>query len=147
MKSAKTLLAAAAVTLMLGPVAALAETLQFSAILTGSDEVPPNDSAGTGTLEATFDTETMLLRWTVNYEGLTGPAGAAHFHGPANVGENAGPVVPITGDLASPIQGEATLTNDQATALQQGLLYFNIHTAQFGGGEIRGQVVHAEMAM
>lgn len=147
MRSAKTLLAAAAVTIMLGPVAALAETLHFSAILTGADEVPPNDSAGTGTLEATFDTETMIFSWTVTYEGLTGPAGAAHFHGPANPGENAGPMIPIEGDLASPIQGQATLTNDQATALQGGLLYFNIHTAQFGGGELRGQVVDAEMAM
>ena len=129
--------------LLAGP--AYAETLNMTAELSGGAEVPANDSPGTGTLEATYDTETMLFTWTVTYEGLTGDATAAHFHGPAAADATAGPVVPIEGDLASPIEGSATLTEEQATQLQDGLWYFNVHTAQYPDGEIRGQVTAAAM--
>ena len=129
--------------LLAGPT--FAETLNMTAELSGAAEVPANDSPGTGTLEATYDTETMLFTWTVTYEGLTGDATAAHFHGPAEADANAGPVIPIEGDLASPIEGSATLTEEQATQLQDGLWYFNVHTAEYPDGEIRGQVMAAAM--
>lgn len=138
-------LAAIASAAMLLAVPAYAETLNMTAELSGTAEVPANDSAGTGTLEATYDTETMLFTWTVTYEGLTGDATAAHFHGPAAADATAGPVVPIEGDLASPIEGSATLTEEQATQLQDGLWYFNVHTAKYPDGEIRGQVTAAAM--
>ena len=134
---------ASAAMLLAGP--AYAETLNMTAELSGAAEVPANDSAGTGTLEATYDTETMLFTWTVTYEGLTGDATAAHFHGPAAADATAGPVIPIEGDLASPIEGSATLTEEQATQLQDGLWYFNVHTAEYPDGEIRGQVMAAAM--
>ncbi len=124
---------------------AQAEMLNMTAELNGASEVPANDSAGTGTLEATYDTETKMFTWTVTYDGLTGDATAAHFHGPAAPDANAGPVVPIEGDLASPIEGSATLTDEQATQLQDGMWYFNLHTAQYPDGEIRGQVTKAAM--
>ena len=66
---------------------------------------------------------------------------AAHFHGPAAAGANAPPVVPVPATaLASPIKGDATLTDAQAADLAAGKWYFNIHTAAHGPGEIRGQV-------
>jgi hypothetical protein len=134
-------LMAIGVALVLGaPIAAKAESIAFSADLKASSEVPPNDSPGTGTVEATFDTETKAFAWTIEYSDLTGDATAAHFHGPAGPEENAGPVVPIEGSLASPIEGEATLTDDQAAQLQDGMWYFNLHTAEYPDGEIRGQV-------
>jgi hypothetical protein len=141
----KSTLAATAAVLLLSTVPALAEVINFSADLSGTAEVPPNDSAGTGTVEATFDTETMVFAWTVNYEGLTGDATAAHYHGPAGEDENAGPVLPIEGDLASPIEGEATLDEAQAADLQAGMWYFNIHTEQYPDGELRGQVTSEAM--
>jgi hypothetical protein len=130
--------AALAFILATGPV--LAETVNFKADLKGSEEVPPTDSAGTGTVEATFDTETKAFAWTITYSGLSGDATAAHFHGPAAAGANTGPVVPIEGNLASPISGTATLDDQKATDLQAGMWYFNVHTAKFPDGEIRGQV-------
>lgn len=139
----KPALTAVALSLLLSVAPALAETLNFTADLKGASVVPPTDSAATGKVEATFDTETKVFTWTINYEGLTGPATAAHYHGPAKEGENAGPVVPIEGDLASPIAGNAKLTDEQATQLQGGLWYFNIHTEKFPDGEVRGQVVKA----
>jgi hypothetical protein len=119
---------------------ALAETVTYTAPLAGASEVPPNDSKGTGMVEATYDTATMKLAWTITYSGLSGDVTAAHFHGPAKPDANAGPVVPISGALASPIKGEATLTAAQAADLAAGLWYFNVHTAKHPPGEIRGQL-------
>jgi hypothetical protein len=113
---------------------------ELTATLNGASEVPPNTSPGTGTLTGKFLREEHILQWSVTYEGLTGPATAAHFHGPASDAENAPPVLPITGNLASPIEGEAALTPEQEEQLLAGNWYFNIHTAANPGGEIRGQV-------
>jgi len=121
--------------------AALAETVAFKAELKASNEVPPVESKGSGTLTATYDTGSKSLNYTANYSGLSGDATAAHFHGPAAAGQNAGVAVPVTGSAASPIKGSATLTDAQATDLMAGRWYFNIHTAANKGGEIRGQVV------
>ena len=93
---------------------AFAETLHFKATLTGPAETPPTDSKGMGTVDATFDTATKTLAWTIDYSGLTGPATMAHFHGPAPVGKPAAVEVPIAGSVASPIKGSATLTDGQA---------------------------------
>ena len=125
---------------LLASAPAMAETVNYKADLKGASENPPTTSKGTGHLKATYDTETKKLSWTVDYAGLTGDAMMAHFHGPAPVGKNAGVMVPIQGSLASPISGSATLTDDQAKALTEGDMYFNIHTPQNKAGEIRGQV-------
>lgn len=124
--------------------AAFADTVALKADLEPSSEVPPNTSKGHGALQATFDTSSKDLKWTVTYEGLSGPATMAHFHGPAPVGQNAGVQVGIPKDkLASPIEGEKTLTDTQAAELTSGKWYFNVHTAANPAGEIRGQVVPA----
>ena len=122
-------------------VPASAEMLMFKADLKASSEVPVNDSKATGNVDANYDTVAKKLSWTITSTGLTGAATAAHFHGPAEAGKNAGPVVPISGNLASPIKGEATLTDAQVADLAAGRWYFNVHTAANKGGEIRGQVV------
>jgi len=129
--------------MVLGP-AALAETVAFKAELKASNEVPAVESKGSGTLSATYDTASKSLNYTANYSGLTGDATAAHFHGPAVAGQNAGVVVPVTGSAASPIKGSATLTDAQAADLTAGRWYVNIHTAANKGGEIRGQVVKGQ---
>ncbi len=142
---AKPALIAVTMSLLLSVTPAMAEIVNYTADLAAASVVPPTDSTATGKVEATFDTETKVFTWTITYEGLSGPGTAAHFHGPAPEGENAGPVAPIEGDLASPISGNATLDDQQATDLQGGLWYFNIHTEKFPDGEIRGQVVKAAM--
>ena len=120
--------------------AAFAEMVIYKADLKSSAEVPPVDSKGSGALTANYDTATKKLVYTVIYKDLTGPAVAAHFHGPADAKTNAGVVVPVKEMTASPLKGEATLTDDQAKALADGMMYFNVHTAANKGGEIRGQV-------
>jgi hypothetical protein len=49
----------------------------------------------------------------------------------------------LTGSLASPIKGSATLTDAQIAQLEAGKWYVNIHTDANKGGEIRGQLVRA----
>jgi hypothetical protein len=119
---------------------AFAASETYVAELKASTEVPPNDSTGSGTLTATYDTATKKLAYAVSYTGLTGPATVAHFHGPAAAGVNAGVAVPVK-DVASPIKAEATLTDAQAADLQAGKWYFNVHTEKNKGGEIRGQLI------
>lgn len=111
----------------------------FTTQLRAANEVPPNASQGTGSADAWFNKDTNLLRWKVTFSGLTGPATAGHFHGPAAVGVNAGVVVPWTG-TTSPIEGSATLTSAQAADLMAGRWYANVHTAANPGGELRGQM-------
>ena len=139
------LLAGMAFAGLLAAVPASAESVKYKAAITPSSEVPPvADSKGMGQLAATYDTATRMLSYDVTYSGLTGPAMMAHFHGSAPVGKNAGVMVPIAGDLASPIKGTATLTDEQAKALTSGDMYFNIHTAANKAGEMRGQVMKAD---
>ena len=123
-----------------GTTGARAEVIKLQAELKGSNEVPPNASTGSGTAEATFDTDTRFLTYKVTYSGLSGPAMGAHFHGPSEAGKNAGIVLPFK-TVQSPIQGDATLTEPQAADLLAGKWYANIHTAANPGGELRGQMV------
>ena len=117
-----------------------AEMLSYKVALKSASEVPPNTSGGSGTADVTYDTQTKQLKWKVSYSGLSGPATAAHFHGPAEPGKNAGVMIPIQNIATSPAEGSATLTDAQAADLMGGRLYVNVHTAANPGGEIRGQV-------
>ncbi len=119
--------------------AASADIITFGAPLKGSSEVPPNASHGRGEVDAQLDTNTHTLSYTATYSGLSGPGTAAHFHGPAHAGEDAGVQVPVA-NPASPISGSATLTDAQISDLKDGKWYFNVHTAAIPGGEIRGQL-------
>ena len=130
----------AAATMLLPVAAARAETITLRADLKGSNEVPPNSSPASGTAEATLDTSSKLLTYTITYKDLTGPALGAHFHGPVEAGKNAGIVLPFK-TVQSPIQGSATLTDEQAADLLAGKWYANIHTAANPGGELRGQMM------
>ena len=140
----RTAVMTAGVGVMLATAPALAATEKFTADLTAAAETPATTSTGTGKLTATLNTKTKRLSWVITYKGLTGKATAAHFHGPAKVGANAAPVVPITTKLTSPIKGYKTLTAGQISDLEAGLWYFNIHTAKYPNGEIRGQVEKAK---
>src|SRR5437588_1547550 len=71
-----------------------AAPMKFKAALNASSEVPPTISNGTGTCTASYDPATKMLTWEGNFSGLTGPATAAHFHGPAEAGKNAGILIP-----------------------------------------------------
>lgn len=119
-----------------------AATIKLKAELKASNEVPPNESKGTGSVDITFDEATKKLTWKGAYKDLTGPATAAHFHGPGPFGKNAGILIPIfvAPNTQSPFEGSAILTDEQVGYLNAGWLYVNIHTNANKAGELRGQV-------
>ena len=119
---------------------AASNMVAFSTQLRAGNEVPPNASQGTGSVDAMLNKDSNLLRWKVNYSGLSGPATAGHFHGPAAAGANAGVVVPWSSTMSSPMEGSATLTAGQVADLMAGRWYANVHTAAHPGGEVRGQM-------
>lgn len=118
-------------------------TVKYTANLTSAEEVPPNASTGKGKAELVLNSATKELTWTVTWEGLTGDAVAAHVHGPADKGANAGVAVQLGVQGTppkSPLTGKATLTDAQIADLNAGKMYVNVHTAMNKGGEVRGQV-------
>ena len=145
--AAFTVVAAAAITgcgMMPSPSATesapISNMVALTTQLRAANEVPPNASQGSGSVDAVFNKDTNLLRWKVNFTGLSGPATAAHFHGPAPAGANAGVVLPWPSPITSPMEGSATLNATQVADLMAGRWYANIHTAANPGGEVRGQM-------
>lgn len=111
---------------------------------TGAQEVPPVSTNASGTLTGSYNSATNTLTYTINWSGLSGAPTMMHFHGPAAVGEIAPPVVDITNyteAATGTVSGSATLTDAQETELLQERWYYNLHTLNHGGGEIRAQVM------
>jgi hypothetical protein len=141
--------------------AAQSQAERFSASLIGANEVPPINTAGTADFD--MNVQPSGITFSLNYSDLSGPPAAAHLHfGVPNV--NGGVMIWLCGGGSQPacpatasgsITGTITAANvtgptsqgvaagDLATALElvrDRLSYCNMHTANFGGGEIRGQV-------
>lgn len=119
---------------------ASAATEKFHATLMPSSEVPPTKSAGTGEANVSLNTTTHEITYDVTFSGFASQATAAHIHGPAESGKNAGVMVPLGNNPTSPIKGTATLTPAQQQNLTAGMTYVNVHTKNNPSGAIRGQL-------
>jgi hypothetical protein len=118
-------------------------------------------SGSTASADVQYDTNTMELDWSISEVTpfFDTPVSFAHFHGPALPGDTAGvqvwicdntgdgptgtPLCGIEGELFS--VGSAGISADQADDLLSGLWYINIHTEEYPPGEIRGQVLQAQV--
>ena len=109
--------------------------------LSGLNEVPPNPSPGTGIGCFVLTTATGALDFHVEYSGLTSPETASHIHGFATAGQNAGVLIGLP--LGTPKDGTANVALGNIERFANGLTYVNVHTQNFAGGEIRGQLVQA----
>ena len=119
---------------------------RFEFGMDGSQENPKNTSLGKGSCSVTLDQSSGNVTVGCTYQGLSGPASAAHIHGPAQPGTNAGVIVPLMaiGGTSGTVTGGGTLTPALVQAMLDGLTYVNVHTTLRPGGEIRGQVVGGE---
>jgi hypothetical protein len=133
------LIAIAMIALALVASPAVAGTITFTADLNGSSQVPPTDSRAKGKGEFLYDDASKKLRWTITYWGLSDKAKSAHLHGPASEGANADKMITVS-PLQSPIKGAAILTEEQVRALTGGDMYFDVHSAKYPDGEMRGQL-------
>jgi len=155
-------------TILLFSAVARADQLVFTTTLTGSQEVPPSGSAGIGSALVTLDTATNLLTVNVSFAGLGSPTIASHIHCCALPGTNAMVATAVPTFPGFPLgvtTGTYLMTFDLTVAstynpafitahggtvagamaafiagLNSGQTYLNIHTSQFPGGEIRGQL-------
>jgi hypothetical protein len=115
----------------------------FTVALTGAQQVPPVDTAGSGTADLTWDPATRVVTWSISYSGLSSDATMSHFH--RGVAGKNGPVVIWLSTKgaapSSPITGSAALTPVQAAHFAAGDWYINVHSKDHPAGEIRGQVI------
>jgi hypothetical protein len=158
-------LAIAALATGLAAPAAHSQTERFFANLSGTKEVPPINTAGRGEFDMTIDQGTITFSLT--FSGLSSSLTLAHLHfAPTKV--SGGVMIFLCGGGGQPdcpaategtITGTITATNvtgpttqgidvgDLSSALgvvENRLSYVNMHTTNFGSGEIRGQVVKGE---
>jgi hypothetical protein len=111
--------------------------------LTGGQEVPgPGDADGTGTAAITIDRAGGEVCWDINVQNITLPATAAHIHRGA-VGVAGGIEVTLSAPNATgTAAGCTTVGGALATeiATNPAAFYVNVHTTDFGGGAVRGQL-------
>lgn len=112
----------------------------YQAVLGGAQEVPAVATAATGRAELDYHPRSNMLHWRVSASGLSGKATAGHIHGPAGPDQNAPAIVPLNVAAVAAITGQLRITPEQATQLNSGQWYVNIHSAAHPDGEIRGQL-------
>ncbi len=121
--------------------AAMAEIRTMVCYLSGRQEVPANASAGQGCGMFVVDTDANTVTYRITRWGLGTAETAAHIHGFADPGANAGVLHGLpAGDLKT---GVWTYAEAQEASILQGKCYVNIHTSGIPGGEVRGQIVDA----
>jgi hypothetical protein len=108
----------------------------------GSAETPAGDPNGSGTASITIDPATRQVCWNITVINIA-PAVASHIHVGA-AGVSGGVVVPLnvagftghtTGCVAAPAAADL-----QAILANPAGFYVNVHTADFPGGAVRGQL-------
>lgn len=157
------------------PAVASGATLTYTAQLDGATENPPNSSPGTGEATVIYDPLAHTLAISATFSGLEAPVTAAHIHcciaAPGNVGVAVTPgTLPgfpsgvTSGSYLGLIQltqptsytsgfltaagGTAAAAEDElAAGLAAGTAYFNIHSSQYPGGEIKGFLQVPEPAL
>lgn len=148
-----------------------------SGALNGFQEIPTLSSPATGSVDVTIAPDDSSVDYTLSYEGFPSDVRQAHIHlgRPAfngsvmvflctNLAPPAGVPVPppcplregtVSGTLTAADVGAGAAAQGVAAgefsefldALREEASYANVHTANFGGGEIRAQVLfHAKGA-
>jgi hypothetical protein len=138
------------------------QEMTFQAELRGLDEVPPIFTQARGTFQATVAPDGESIQYELTYSNLSSTATAAHIHfGPKGVnggimvflcGGDDAPSCPaqsgnVTGTITAqdvvdlPEQGiVAGDLNAVLKTMRAGSAYVNVHSTNFPGGEIRGQI-------
>ena len=144
-----------------------AHEVQYSVVFS-NNEATPNSSPGTGTGLVTVDFDLSTMRVEANFTGLIGDVSVAHIHcctaAPDTGAVGVATVTPTFTDFPSGVKSGAydhtfdlnaasslnpafvtanggdlsTAVNVLLAGFDSGRAYFNIHTSEFSGGEIRG---------
>jgi hypothetical protein len=134
------------------------EYVKTGILMTGAQETPGNPSPAIGYMDVNYNVGTKILSYKVTWQGLTDSVMLMHIHGLAPIGYAAG----VVQNIVTPTNGiypqktnnkytytqsgtiSNTLTVDGVKVKEEDLLngyyYMNIHTTNYPGGEIRGQI-------
>ena len=127
-----------AVAVLFAGYAGRAASDEIKVVLSGSEEIPPvtTPGSGTGTINVAAD---KSVRGSVTITGMSPTV--AHIH-EAPAGKNGPIVIPLTQTGANvwSVPEGAKLTDAQYESYKAGNLYYNIHSAAYKGGEVRGQI-------
>ncbi len=106
--------------------------------LSGSQEVPPVATSGSGSGTITVGDD-KSVSGSVTTTGVAGVAAHIHMGAP---GQNGGVIIPLTktGDSTWSVPAGAKLTDAQYAAYKAGNLYVNVHSPSHKGGEVRAQL-------
>lgn len=119
---------------------------KFIAHLDGAQEVPSTPSTGSGVCVITLDAAETSISASCTYSGLTSNLQADHIHANAPVGVNAGILFNFAatgGTSGSFTAGPFAVNAAQVANMRAHLWYVNLHSVNFPGGEIRGQIKQA----
>lgn len=124
-----------------------AQVIELRASLSAAQEVPASSSPASGNAIMLYDLSNNTFDLIVSIENLTNTATASHIH-EAPAGSNGSVVTNLGGEAVYTRSGSnlratfrgITHGGDRMKLLQSGA-YYNIHSAQFPGGEIRGQLI------
>jgi hypothetical protein len=131
---------------------------EYRAVLSSSNEVPPNDTPAHGVAQYHVNSDGTAIRYTLNVTQITNVV-AGHIH-VAAPGVNGPVVVPLytasacrtlpsgircngtitAADLVGPLAGHPL--SDLIALMDQGQTYTNVHTTEHPGGVTRGQIGH-----
>jgi len=119
---------------------AKAET--WFAYLSSAQEVPTNASTATGFARVFLNETAGTITFTVTFTGLSSAQTASHIHAPAAIGANTGVAINFgaVGGTAGTITGTVAITPTQIAQIRAHQGYVNVHSTNFAGGEIRGQL-------
>jgi hypothetical protein len=132
---------------LLACVAGRAQVVELRATINGAQEVPANNSAATGAAIMLYDVAANTFDLVVTINNFPNTATLSHIH-------EAAPGV--SGGVVTNLGGEAVYTRNGSTLtaifrgiahggdklkLLQGGAYYNLHSAAFPGGEVRGQLI------
>jgi len=125
-------------------------------VMRGAQEGPANSSSAIGSLNVSYSRLSKTLSYNFSWTGLTGPVTVFHIHGLAPVGFSAPVFQTFTPASIVPckvngVNGPTSCGSYSGTLfidgvaikeadLLNGMYYVNIHTATYGGGEIKGQI-------
>jgi hypothetical protein len=126
---------------------ASAQVVELRAVISQAQEVPPTGSPASGNAIMFYNVATNTFDLLVSINGMTNAPSASHIH-EAAAGVN-GPVVTDLGGASAYTRTGNNLTatfrdvrhQGAPLALLQGRAYYNIHSTQFPGGEVRGQLI------
>lgn len=131
----------------LGSSSVRSQIIEFRATINAAQETTGSTSPATGSAVMFYDVATNTFDLTVTVNNLTNTISASHIH-EAAMGV-AGPVVTGLGSEALYVRNGTTVTatftnmvhgGTPLTLIRNGA-YFNLHSAQFPGGEVRGQLI------